>query len=247
MQKIYRLSAICLMCSLVLLGCDEAGPDDGADVTGPDRVNNDQMDEGVDEAYMPNIETWLEHDTPEPDFAERAADPDFQAKLKAVEAEIGHSAAESEHIPGLFLISANHSIAEWNINEWNDRFYNEGIYVFRVENNYDLFGKLDTIGVLPTTDQFEVIRAVGTYGANYGISNAYIIKYLRELHAEHPIIITGVAFDSIEGRFRRPPGRDMELAKGMYEFCPDIVDMGASDVETLADEIAKGTFYFWWD
>jgi len=34
----------------------------------------------------------------------------------------------------------------------------------------------------------------------------------------------------------------------MYEFCPDIVDQGCGDVQTLAKDLKKTQrLYFWWD
>jgi hypothetical protein len=33
----------------------------------------------------------------------------------------------------------------------------------------------------------------------------------------------------------------------MYQFCPDIVDQGVDTVSKLAQELKKGSLYFWWD
>ncbi len=39
----------------------------------------------------------------------------------------------------------------------------------------------------------------------------------------------------------------LELARRMYQFCPDIVDQGVDNVDALARELRKGRIYFWWD
>jgi hypothetical protein len=75
-----------------------------------------------------------------------------------------------------------------------------------------------------------------------------IVNWLEDLEKEQPFRLTGAAFDWCEGEFLKPIKNSRQLAKKMYEFCPDIVGQGVGSVAGLAKELNKSQkFYFWWD
>ena len=105
------------------------------------------------------------------------------------------------------------------------------------------------VGLLPTTDPFEVIRAVGTAAPNSNLDNDDIVAWLRDLYAEHPFELTGVRHDVVQGRFLGPIKDTKAMARRMEAFCSDIVTQGVGSVAALAKSLKgdRPQLYFWWD
>jgi hypothetical protein len=101
--------------------------------------------------------------------------------------------------------------------------------------------------LLPTSDAYEVMAVLDTNGDNYEIGTAGVTAWMKELHQEHPFILTDIGFDYMEGYFTGPINDPDALARRMYQFCPDIVDQGVGSLSSLAVELRKGKLYFWWD
>jgi hypothetical protein len=122
-----------------------------------------------------------------------------------------------------------------------------GAYVIRYD---DETNGPDAILVLPTADPWTAVRAAGTAGVNSDVSNADVVRWLRELDRTHPFTLTVASSDQVEGRFAHAPrGQDaLALARRMYRFDPDIVDQGTGSVRGLARVLERrGTLYLWWD
>ena len=126
-------------------------------------------------------------------------------------------------------------------------FLAKGFYLFRYDQNFGIGDKPDQVGLLPTKDKYAVMAAMETNGDNYEIGTAGVIAWMKELEQEQPYILTGIGFDYMEGHFTSPVKDPQGLAKRMYQFCPDIVDQGVDTVSKLAQELKKGSLYFWWD
>jgi Domain of unknown function (DUF4253) len=128
------------------------------------------------------------------------------------------------------------------------RFLEGGFYLFRAEQHFGIRGQPDRVALFPRSDPYEILRLIGTNGANYGIGTDSIVAWLRALEREQPFMLTGIAFDWIEGRFAeaiRDPGA---LARRFYAFCPDIVEQGTGSVEALVKELRESQrLYCWWD
>ena len=104
------------------------------------------------------------------------------------------------------------------------------------------------LAILPTTDKYDVIALYQTNGCNYDIGPGYIVQWLKQLEAEQPFVVTGIAHDTISGRFLTPIADPEKWAEKMYDFCPDIVDQGTGSVELLAESLAASDdLFFWWD
>jgi len=122
----------------------------------------------------------------------------------------------------------------------------KGYVVF---TSYDSFGKdNDSIAILKTRDQFDILRTVGTASPDYDLYNKAIIATLYKWSLKYPFIITGAGQDWVQAEFIKQPA-DMEaFAKEVYAFCPDIVDQGSGDIEALAKEMKDNNMlYLWWD
>ena len=127
-------------------------------------------------------------------------------------------------------------------------FLARGFFLFRHEPHYGLNGRPDEIALVPIWDQFRVVKLVGTNGANFDVSNADVIEWLRELEKDAPFVLIGIGFDHVEARFTGRVADPHAMAERLYRFCPDIVHQGTGSVAELASELRRlNTFFCWWD
>lgn len=181
------------------------------------------------------------------DFSERSRTPEFQASLGQLSNELGLRFSPMEAIAGAYQATASYTSTEENLLAWHQAALKHGAFLFRVDCHFGISEQPDMLAVLPTTDKYEVIQAVGTDGVNFDIDNAQVISWLRSMDEQNPFTLTGAGLDFLEGYFVTPPENAPALAKRMYDFCPDIVDQGTGTVDALADELKQGKLYFWWD
>ena len=194
-----------------------------------------------------------QENVPKPDFGEASKDPKFQAaiqeaaKLLGAQPQVLKSETEDEVIRGGVSFDVPHEKIEAMLLEVHTNFLAKGYYLFRYDNNFDAGGHMDRVGLLATTDKYEVMAAMDTNGDNYDIGTAGVIAWMKELEQEQPFILTEIGFDYMGGIFTSPVKDAPGLARRMYQFCPDIVDQGVETVKALASELEKGKLYFWWD
>jgi len=188
---------------------------------------------------------------PPPDFGEAAKSPAFQQAVKDAGALLGSSPQplESHDEPGAVKGGVSFEAAQEKVEKLLRKahadFLARGFYLFRYDQNFG--HSPDKLGLLPTTDKYAVIAAMGTNGVNYDIGTAGIIAWLKDLEADQPFVLTGVSFEHLEGFFTTPVKDRKALARRMYQFCPDIVDQGVGSVAKLADALRGDSLYFWWD
>jgi len=114
------------------------------------------------------------------DFRKRARTRAFRTAVNDfADASVGLR-VPVDGIPGAVGFLVPHATVERELRNWHVAYRARDVSVLRFENNYG-FGQRDGIVLLPTTDQFEAIRAVGTDGINYDIENADILRWLRDL------------------------------------------------------------------
>jgi len=119
----------------------------------------------------------------------------------------------------------------------HDDFLKRGCYVFMPDED-----ELTRVAVLPTTDQFAVVQAVGTEAPNYDITTKQIVAWLRKLAKDQPFVLTTVNAEYLGGRFTTKVKDVDELVWRMLDFCPDL----ENPVE-LEKDLRKGTLWLWWD
>jgi hypothetical protein len=117
---------------------------------------------------------------------------------------------------------------------------------FVVEMNAGL--KIEKIGILKGTDQYEILRIMHTNGDDYDISNQDVIDRLKEWEILSPFDIIGADNDWVEIEFRSLPKDMTAFAEEVYDFCPDALDKGPGSIGELAKDIQKTKkLFLWWD
>lgn len=121
-----------------------------------------------------------------------------------------------------------------------------GYLVFQADRGYGITP--DSIGVIASADQFDILRVRSTDGINFDITNDSVLKLARIWHDQYGLEFTGAALDWFEARIIRPPADWLAFAQALYAVCPDIVDQGTNTVQALADELRRTKLlYCWWD
>jgi hypothetical protein len=191
---------------------------------------------------------------PKPDFQQAAATQEFQRLIEEASTLLDakpqplRSYAEDQEVPGGVSFEIAHHKIETMLRSAHVDFLKRGAYLFRCRNGYGLGNEKDVVGLLPTTNRYDVLAVMETNGDNYDIPTAGVIAWLKELESDQPFILTGIGFDYLEGHFTAPIKDPAELARRMYQFCPDIVDQGVGSVSTLTRDLRKtDQLFFWWD
>jgi hypothetical protein len=108
-----------------------------------------------------------------------------------------------------------------------------------------------TVAVIRGTDQYDILRLVGTEDVNGGQSTDDIIAHLRGWEARYPFRITGAGLDWVESRFRKNPPDMLAFAQEVIAFAPDSfsqVPEYDDDLETFAAAMRRArSFHLWWD
>lgn len=129
-----------------------------------------------------------------------------------------------------------------------DDFKKAGYTLFLLENNMGQKKRWDKIGVLKTTDQFSILKQIGTDGVNHGIANDSLVAIVKQFDKKYKLELIGASGDWCEFNIKSEPTDWDEFANEVYRVCPDVVEQGTGSVESLK-EIMKRTkrLYFWWD
>src|SRR5439155_5591196 len=120
--------------------------------------------------------------------------------------------------------------------EHHAEFLALGVYLFSTEY---LAGENTAVALLPTTDIYRAIAAVGTAGPDCGVSNEDLIAWLRDLEKDQPFLITGIGRDFIEGRFIAPIKDPAALLERINRLChDDYEEEGQNPADDLFRRIA---------
>ena len=181
---------------------------------------------------------------------------DFPGAVRALERLAGSAASPLTGIDTLgrvvptpgFAVGVRAARAEGLVAGAQQRFLDRGFYLFRSEQHFGIRNAPDRVALFPRADPFEILRLMGTNGANYGIGSDSIVAWLRALGRDQPFVLTGIGFDWVEGRFTTDLRDPAALARRFYSFCPDIVDQGTETIAALVDELRRSRhLYCWWD
>jgi Domain of unknown function (DUF4253)/Ankyrin repeats (3 copies)/Ankyrin repeat len=181
-------------------------------------------------------------DVAQPDFTEAAQSPEFRRIAEEMSALCQDSGRPlmDDYAGGLRFNVTGNQLREI-IEEWQDRYSRQGVYLFQCEAQNGL-------GLLPTSKQYDVVAVMQTSAPNYDLGTGDIIDWLRQLEKDQPFVLTGIGYDFVQGKFTSVIKNSKKLAKRIYEFCPDTVDQGAGTVANLALELKRTNgLFLWWD
>ncbi len=177
-----------------------------------------------------------------PDFDRAAQSAEFQSAVRGLSEICG--AEPNPLLPGYkggvsFSLPA-HQIKEILQKEhWE--YMNVGFYLFECQFEQQ-------IGLLPTTDKYDVIAVMQTNAVNVNLGTRDIVDWLREFEKEQRFELTGIGSDFLSGKFTGELRDSKKIAIRLRKFCPDLVDQGTGSVAGLALELKKTKrFFLWWD
>lgn len=154
-------------------------------------------------------------------------------------------AAGGEEIPGGYGFVIAEDGARAIVEEHHYEFLSLGAYVFFTQDLTDVNGSV--VALLPTTDVYRVITAVGTQGPNSEVYNADLLKWLRILEKEQPFVIFGIGRDFIEGKFTKEIKDPLTLVRRINKLCPDGDDSPEAEM-CEADGLQRTRqLFLWWD
>ncbi len=129
-----------------------------------------------------------------------------------------------------------------------DRLRAKGYSIFLMENNFGIEKQSDLVGILKTTDKYEILKIIETDGINHDLENDSLIQIIKQLDSTYDLELIGAGGDWCEFIIHKEPSNYQKFAEEIYEICPDIVDQGTGSVEALAAEMKRTKrLYFWWD
>lgn len=104
------------------------------------------------------------------------------------------------------------------------------------------------IVVAPGQDQFDIVRLAATDAVNYDKTTDQIIEELRRWDSQFGIDIWQAETDTVQLKLKSIPTDLPKFSQGLYEFCPDIVDQGVGDIESLQAAVKQErAIFLWWD
>ena len=131
----------------------------------------------------------------------------------------------------------------WSLRE---KLKRRNYMAFQIEINNSL--KVDRIGIIKGTDQYEILRIMHTNGDDDDVSHEDVIAKLKQWETRIRFEIVGAENDWVEIEFRTMPQDLKTFAEDVYEFSPETVDEGTGSLAELVKDIsATKSLVLWWN
>lgn len=157
---------------------------------------------------------------------------------------------KSKLIPSISgeVVEAEEGLAQRILMVKADEFQQKGQTLLCIERNFGLNNAKDKLALLNSTDQFQILSMMGTNGLNQGVTPEKLIKKIDRWNQMYQLQLTGAAYDWCEFKIVGKVEDWHQLAKEIYEFCPDVVDQGTGSVGELEQELKlQNKIFLWWD
>ena len=133
-----------------------------------------------------------------------------------------------------------------------DRYIDEmkenGNYIFLTHFDLDDEGNtLYDVVIMPCEDQFALIDVMGVDGLNHDIYNQDILNQMKAWDELVGFQVIIVDHDELDAYMDHLPDDVSAFAKEVYDFCPDVIDQGYGDMESLVEGLESKYFWLWWD
>jgi len=106
----------------------------------------------------------------------------------------------------------------------------------------------DEIAIVEGSDAYSYLAIVHTDGVNLDLSHEQVVARYKEWDQKYGLLLVGAGQDWLEAEFKNPPSDWNAFAKEVFDFCPDVVEQGTGDIDTLAKEMRnQKSVFLWWD
>ncbi|NTW57845.1 MAG: DUF4253 domain-containing protein [Nitrospirae bacterium] len=144
------------------------------------------------------------------------------------------------------VISVPWSRSEQVLSSLREKLKLRKYMAFQIEINSSL--KVDRIGIIKGTDQYEILRIMHTNGDDDDVSHDDVIAKLKQWEKRIRFEIIGAENDWVEIEFRTMPQDLKAFAEDVYEFSPDTVDEGTGSLAELVKDISvTKRLVLWWN
>lgn len=182
----------------------------------------------------------------QPDFTKAEKSAKYKKAIKRLEEVCGAKHRRDELLSALAWCPLTARKAAALVKRHRAEFAKAGCTLFCCKQRQLRSKEEERLGILPTADQFEVIAARGTSGANYDLHTSDIIAALKKLQEAAPFHLTKVTFDQISLEFAGKIAKPKPAAKLLAEACPAIVS--DEPMSRLEKRIRAGEpIMLWWD
>ena len=131
----------------------------------------------------------------------------------------------------------------WSLRE---KLKTRNYMAFHIEINNTL--KVDKIGIIKGSDQYEILRIMYTNGDEDDVSHEDVIAKLKQWEKRIRFEIVGAENDWVEIEFRTMPQDIKAFAEDVYAFSPDAVNEGTGSVADLIKDISMTKrLVIWWN
>jgi Domain of unknown function (DUF4253) len=163
-------------------------------------------------------------------------------QLPAIDDETGEI-INTKTFGGIYSESSDKKAIEI-VKSLKPKFKKNGYLVFYTEGEN---GK-QRICIIKGIEELDIFRYRKTNGLNYDLESKDVLKKITDWKSKYGLIIIGCGQDYVHIEFDNLPKNMNEFAKEVYDFCPDSVDQGVGDIESLKKYIIeeKG-IWLWWD
>lgn len=194
----------------------------------------------------PLFESSEDDETPAVNLTKEANIPKFSKFLQKLAKESSVTPEAIAAIRGGYSFTVSREQADRLLEQYFQEARDSGFLLFRA--TISVADGDHRLVLLPTSDNYIAVRGMQTSAANHDLSPTDIIRWLQALEKRQPFLLNGIGRDFLEGWFTSKPTNADELAKDIYEFCPDVVDQGTETVKRLAAELRKTKrLFLWWD
>lgn len=126
----------------------------------------------------------------------------------------------------------------------------KGYLPFLSEDKFGLQNLDDSVGIIKSSDQYDILRIKKTIANEPGIPTEDIINKLKQWDDKYSLSIKviGADFDWFEAKYINQPVNFNDFVKEIYSFCPDNINYAFQDIKDLTSQLQKyKNIYCWWD
>jgi len=146
------------------------------------------------------------------------------------------------------MVNTKNDQSEGVVDELSAPLRAKGYSIFVVENNFNLHEELDRVAIVKDTSIANIIKLIGTDGANYNIGNDSVVAIVKGFAQRYDIQLLGMSGDWLSLRLKGNVSNWNALAEDVFKIAPDVVEQGTGSVSELATELEKSKMiYLWWD